>query len=296
MRYYRVSNEKNEVFLAIEEENKEGEITIVTSLRSFEDLANVAWLLKKNVDDIARIITQSQQYPVFNITDLIMGKKLRLVRPIDPPEIWGAGVTYELSKQERERESVFAARCYEEVYSAVRPEVFFKATASRCVGPFEEIGIRGDSTWNVPEPELAFVLYKGEIIGYSIGNDVCSRSIEGENPLYLPQAKIYARCCAIGPCIASKETIPNPHDLLISCEVYRNGKVVFRGQTSTARMVRRCEEIAQYVLKHNAIPDFTVVLTGTGIVPPSDFSLREGDIVRIMIERIGVLENSVVKV
>lgn len=294
VRYYRLKNRDGEIFLGVEQ--MEGEVILVNSLSSFSELASIAWVLGKNIDDVADLIVAAKDYPSLKLDEIITSEEFRLIRPIDPPEVWAAGVTYQSSKREREEESAFAARCYTAVYEAERPEVFFKATATRCVGPFEEIGIRGDSRWNVPEPELAFVLYKGMIVGYTIGNDVSSRSIESENPLYLPQAKIYARCCAIGPCISSTRTIPDPHTLTISCSILRKGKVIFRGETSTAQMVRSCNELASYVLRHNPVPDFTVVLTGTGIIPPPDFSLLPGDVVQIMIERIGILENVAIQV
>ena len=158
------------------------------------------------------------------------------------------------------------------------------------VGHGGEIGIRKDSSWNVPEPELAFVVCKGTIVGYTIGNDVSSRSIEGENPLYLPQAKFYDNSCAIGPCILSAQNISDPHNLGITMSVTRDEVTVFEGSTSTSQLVRSCEEISGWLHRHNHVPDGTVVLTGTGIVPPPEFSLLAGDICRITIEQIGVLQ------
>jgi 2-dehydro-3-deoxy-D-arabinonate dehydratase len=194
---------------------------------------------------------------------------------------------------ERRRESQ-TPDIYSRVYVAERPELFFKATADRCVGPFEPIGVRGDSEWNVPEPELAFVIYEGTIIGYTAGNDVSSRSIEGENPLYLPQAKVYTRSCAIGPCLATPESVTDPQGLTISCAVHRKGQVAFSGETHTSLMVRRCEDLADWVQRHNVVPNMTTVLTGTAIVPPPDFTLEHGDVVTITIGSIGTLENEAV--
>ena len=168
-----------------------------------------------------------------------------------------------------------------------------KSTPHRTSGPFEPIGIREDSPWNVPEPELAFVLFRGEIVGYTVGNDISSRSIEGENPLYLPQAKLYDASCAIGPCVATPDVVGDPQDLDISCSIYRDEVDVFSGTTSTAEMARTCQELADWLLRHNHVPDMTTVLTGTSLVPPPEFTLQEGDVVSITIENIGTLENDV---
>jgi 2-dehydro-3-deoxy-D-arabinonate dehydratase len=183
---------------------------------------------------------------------------------------------------------------YVDVYDADRPELFLKSTPGRTVGPGAAIGVRGDSEWNVPEPELGVVLYRGEIVGYTIGNDVSSRSIEGANPLYLPQAKIYDRCCALGPCVATD--IDDPHDLEMSLTISRDGAAVFEGRTTTAEMVRTCEELVSYLTRHNAVPEVTVLLTGTSIVPDDEFSLQPGDTVVVDIEGIGTLRNPVTDV
>jgi 2-dehydro-3-deoxy-D-arabinonate dehydratase len=179
------------------------------------------------------------------------------------------------------------------VYDADRPEVFFKATAERLVNPFEAVGIRDDSEWNVPEPELAFVLFDGRIVAYTCGNDMSSRSIEGANPLYLPQAKLYDRSCAIGPCLATPETVGDPQALTIRLTIERGGLPAFEGRTSTSEMKRSCAEIADWLQRHNPVPDGTAVLTGTPLIPPSDFTLQSGDVVIIDIEKIGTLVNRV---
>lgn len=220
-------------------------------------------------------------------------KDLKLIKPIDPPEVWGAGVTYKRSEEEREKETGIKG-IYSMVYKAKRPEIFFKATNHRCVGPEEEIGIRGDSNWNVPEPELAFVIgFNREIIGFTIGNDVSSRDIEGANPLYLPQAKIFEACCAIGPAIVTVDEVGLEPELKIECKILRDEKVIFEGETSTRNMKRSISEIKEYLCKYNPVPPGSVCLTGTGIVPPEDFSLMEGDLVEITIEKIGTLRNRV---
>ena len=229
--------------------------------------------------------------------DLCQDKKsnLKMLTPVSSPEIWAAGVTYKTSAMERRRESD-TPDVYSKVYTAKRPEIFLKSTANRCSNPFENIGIRNDSKWNVPEPELAIILYDKKILGYTIGNDMSSRSIEGENPLYLPQAKMFDNSCSIGPCFASLETIPNPQDLQVECVIARDEKEVFSGSTSTSEMARTCEEICEWLIKSNFVPDMTTVLTGTSIVPPPDFTLKEGDKVIISIENLGVLENDVIEV
>jgi len=215
--------------------------------------------------------------------------------PAEPPEIWASGVTYQISEEARQEESD-KPDVYIDVYENERPEVFFKATPSRTVGPGDAVGIRGDSTWDTPEPELAVVLYQGSIVGFTIGNDMSSRSIEGENPLYLPQAKVYDRCCSLGPCVVSAADIEDPHDLEMTMQIHRDGEVVYEGTTNTNEMVRTCEELASYLTRHNVLPDLTVLLTGTALVPEGDFTLREGDQIEIEIESIGTLTNSVTTV
>jgi len=216
-----------------------------------------------------------------------------LVRPIDPPEIWAAGVTYERSRRARTAESK-VANIYDLVYEAKRPEIFFKDSGIRTSGPNEPVGIRSDSTWMVPEPELGLVLGSNlEIVGYTIGNDMSSRDIEGENPLYLPQAKIFAGCCAIGPSIVLTDEVKDPYNLTITCRIWRSGNVAFEGQTSTSKFKRKFDELVSYLGRDNVIQPGTVLLTGTCIVPPDQFSLQEGDAVEITIDPIGTLRNPV---
>jgi len=219
----------------------------------------------------------------------------RLGLPVEPAEVWASGVTYRISEEARQEESD-KPDDYIDVYESERPEIFFKATPSRTVGPGEAVGIRGDSTWDVPEPELGVVLHEGEPVGYTIGNDMSSRSIEGENPLYLPQAKVYDRCCALGPCVASPGTVPDPHSLDMTMTIRRDGTVVYDEATNTGEMVRTCEELASYLTRHNALPELTVLLTGTSLVPGNDFTLHPDDEIEIHIEDIGTLHNSVVTV
>jgi len=204
-------------------------------------------------------------------------------------------VTYAISQESREGTGSIG-ETYLDAYEAERPEVYFKATPSRTVGPDEAVGIRGDSNWDVAEPELTVVVHRGDIVGYTVGTDVCSRDIERENLLYLPQSKIYDRCCAIGPCIATPETVGDPHDLEMRLVVERDGTTVFDDATSTAEMVRTCEELVSYFTRHNAVPETAVLLTGTSLVPPDDVTLLPGDEVSITVESIGTLHNSVVEV
>lgn len=269
-------------------------------LASVEELALASALSGVSIDDIARRILASGEADTYNLDDIIQDSRsgagdLVLDRPFDPPEVWAAGVTYKTSEMERRRESQ-TPDIYSRVYTAARPELFFKATPDRCVGPFDAIGVRGDSRWNVPEPELAVVLFRGHIIGYTIGNDVSSREIEGENPLYLPQAKVYERCCAIGPCFVTADSLGDPHSLDVHCRIYREAEEVFSGQTSTSLMARSCQELADWLQRHNPVPDMTALLTGTAIVPPPDFNLQEDDTVVITIQGIGALENPVIEV
>jgi 2-dehydro-3-deoxy-D-arabinonate dehydratase len=218
-----------------------------------------------------------------------------LLKPTDDQEVWAAGVTYERSRIAREEESA-GSGIYDRVYSAARPELFFKATPSRTVGPGEPVAIRVDASWNVPEPELGLVINQQlELVGFTVGNDMSSRDIEGENPLYLPQAKLYARCCALGPLIALRDSIADPTNLPIKLEILRAGAIAFAAETSTRRIVRSFADLIGYLGRDNLFPDGVVLLTGTGIVPPDDFTLLAGDEVAISIEGIGTLRNPVMQ-
>ncbi len=182
---------------------------------------------------------------------------------------------------------------YAKVYMADRPELFLKSTPHRCVGALDTVLVRADSHWNVPEPELSVVIAaNGRILGYTVGNDMSSRDIEGENPLYLPQAKVYRASCALGPVIVPAETV-DPHNLAIRLHIERDGATAFEGETSTARMRRRVEELTQWLFRTNDFPQGVYLLTGTGLIPPDSFSLQAGDTVHITIEGIGTLTNPV---
>ena len=222
--------------------------------------------------------------------------EVRLLPPLDHQEVWGAGVTYERSKVARQEESEGAASFYDLVYTASRPELFFKATPGRVVGPGEAIRVRADSRWSVPEPELAMVLNPAlKLVGFTVGNDVSARDIEGENPLYLPQAKVYRASCAIGPCITLAAAMPPRASIGIRLEIERGGTAIFRGETSVARMARRLEDLVDWLGREDRFPEGVILLTGTGIVPPDDFTLEPGDRVSIDIDGIGTLINPVTR-
>jgi 2-dehydro-3-deoxy-D-arabinonate dehydratase len=218
-----------------------------------------------------------------------------VLAPIDGQEVWAAGVTYYRSRGARMEESKDAGGgdFYDRVYSAERPELFFKSTASRTVGSGGKVRIRGDAKWSVPEPELTLVVSAGgRIVGYTIGNDMSSRDIEGENPLYLPQAKVYGGSCALGPGILVTAS-PLAHSTEIVLEILRNDRIAFEGSVELTELKRDPKALVQYLFRDNSFPSGVFLMTGTGIVPPSEFTLERGDVVRISIEPIGVLENVV---
>jgi 2-dehydro-3-deoxy-D-arabinonate dehydratase len=219
----------------------------------------------------------------------------RVLPPIVSQEVWAAGVTYYRSRTARIEESQMAGGgdFYDRVYMAERPELFFKATPHRVAGPNRKVRIRRDSRWNVPEPELALAVTRtGRIVGYTIGNDMSSRDIEGENPLYLPQAKVYDRCCALGPCVlVTEEMLPASTE--IKLEIVREGATVFNGATTLAQLRRTPESLVEFLFRDNSFPRGCFLLTGTGIVPPDEFTLRTLDEIRISIESIGTLVNTV---
>jgi 2-dehydro-3-deoxy-D-arabinonate dehydratase len=244
-----------------------------------------------NLFDKTEKISQ-EKVPVHNGQELI---DAGLEAPIGSQELWASGVTYFRSKQGRQEESKKAggADFYQYVYEAERPEIFFKATANRIVGPGNKVRIRKDSRWNVPEPELTLLITSNEkIVGYTVGNDMSSRSIEGENPLYLPQAKTYDGCAALGPCIyVTKE--PLPANTLIDLKIRRKGVVVFEGDVEINQIKRSFEELASFLYRECTFPHGSFLMTGTGIVPTSEFTLQSGDEISITIDNIGTLINEV---
>ncbi|MSO96380.1 MAG: fumarylacetoacetate hydrolase [Thermoleophilia bacterium] len=237
---------------------------------------------------------QGTQAFVADERSLTLEAPATLVRPIDPPEVWCAGVTYERSRDARTEES--GSDVYALVYDADRPELFLKdAQCRRTVGPGEPVAIRFDSAWNVPEPEIGVVLGDDlSIVGYTIGNDVSSRDIEGANPLYLPQAKVFAAACALGPAVY----VPQDREAPFSIEMTirdEHGAVVFEGSTSTARMRRNFPDLVSWLVRDNPVPPGSVLLTGTGLVPPDDFTLLPGHVVEIHVPEIGTLTNPVIR-
>jgi 2-dehydro-3-deoxy-D-arabinonate dehydratase len=221
---------------------------------------------------------------------------LKVLAPIDRQEVWAAGVTYKRSKAARMEESEAAASCYDRVYASDRPELFLKATPHRVVGHGDDVRIRHDSAWNVPEPELTLVLNSRlQLVGLTIGNDMSSREIEGENPLYLPQAKVYNQCCSLGPCIRLLDGLPPRAQIQISLRVVRGEEVVFAGQTGVEQMSRSFEDLIHWLGRDNSFPNGVFLMTGTGIVPDRDFTLHPRDRIEIAIDPIGVLQNTVIQ-
>jgi 2-dehydro-3-deoxy-D-arabinonate dehydratase len=251
----------------------------LTSLLEFEGL----------LAQLARLA--GQNLPRFPLSDV------RLLAPVEHQEVWAAGVTYLRSKKARMEESDFSATAYDRVYDAARPEIFFKSMPEKVVAPGDAVGIRKDARWNVPEPELALVINsRGHIAGYTIGNDMSSRDIEGENLLYLPQAKIYNRSCALGPWITVGASEEEARTWSIRLEILRKGTSTFAGETSVGQIKRRFGDLVEYLFRSQSFPHGAVLLTGTGVVPPDGFTLQSEDQVQIRISGIGVLENPVVEV
>ena len=221
----------------------------------------------------------------------------KILAPIGNQEVWAAGVTYYRSRNARMEESKSAGGgdFYDRVYAAERPELFFKATANRVSGPGDHVRIRRDASWSVPEPELTLLINpRGQIVGFTVGNDMSSRDIEGENPLYLPQAKVYDRSCALGPCVLiGSEPMPNATEIRI--EILRNGSTEFCGVTTLAELKRTPSTLVEYLFRENSFPFGAFLLTGTGIVPPDTFTLAARDRIRITIDPIGILENHVIQ-
>jgi 2-dehydro-3-deoxy-D-arabinonate dehydratase len=226
----------------------------------------------------------------------IPSDQVTLLAPIDRQEVWAAGVTYKRSQVARMQESESGASHYDKVYTAPRPEIFFKATPNRVSGPNQPVRVRADSKWSVPEPELALVISPAKkLVGFTVGNDMSARDIEGENPLYLPQAKVYNQCCGLGPCIWIPEGPVDRPNTKIHLKIERKGSVAFAGETDLDHMKRGFEELIDWLGRENDLVQGAFLLTGTGIVPPDDFTLENGDVVSISITNIGTLVNPVVK-
>ncbi len=219
------------------------------------------------------------------------------ILPIHPPEVWACGCTYETSAAFRDAEHGTREGMYAYVYREARPEVFFKGTARVCVGPGKSVGIRTDSHFTAPEPELAVILGQGgKVLGYTLANDVSAWDIERENALYLPQSKVYNCCCALGPVIVTADELKDPYNLTITCTIERGGKTIFQGDVSTSRLHRKIENLIEFLLRANNVPAGSVLLTGTGIIVKEDAALAPGDTVSIHAPQIGTLTNSTVLV
>ena len=225
--------------------------------------------------------------------DLARGTDLQLTVPVTPPEVWGAGVTYRRSADFREE----GTGIYDRVYAAERPELFFKATPWRCVGPGEPIGRRRDSRFTAAEPEVAIVLgRRGTILGFALANDVSAWDIERENPLYLPQSKVYTGCFAFGPTVVTPDEVPDPYAITLRCRILRSGREVFSGEATTGQLKRRFEELVEWLRRSNEVRTGTVLSTGTGIIQPLEVGLEEGDVVVLSSAELGELQNPVVLV
>ena len=281
-------NNKKHVTVRKSENLDRGFILPRQVISSTLDLFKSSSITGLSVDKLTKKIIQD-----FSINESNINGSLLI--PLDAPEVWAFGVTYMDSMKERQSESD-TPDVYAKVYNADRPEAFFKATTDRIQPPLGVVGIRSDSTWDVPEPELAFMVMNSKIAAFTVGNDMSSRSIEGENPLYLPQAKVYDKSLSIGPFIVPIDNVNDPQDLDVKMSIFRDNGLVFEGTTNTSNMKRNCEYLLNWLLRHNSVPDGTIVLTGTGIIPPPEFSLKESDNIKIKITGIGELVNSVVKV
>jgi 2-dehydro-3-deoxy-D-arabinonate dehydratase len=241
-------------------------------------------------------VAQLNQFARQNLPRVALAN-VQLLVPVERQEVWAAGVTYLRSKTARMEESDFSATAYDQVYAAERPEIFFKSLPEKVVGSGEAVGIRRDAKWNVPEPELALVMNsRGKIVGHTIGNDMSSRDIEGENLLYLPQAKVYDRSCALGPWVHLGASEAAAREWEIRIEIRRDRQVVFAGATSVSQIKRRFEQLADFLFRSQLFPHGAILLTGTGVVPPDTFTLRNEDVIEIEITGIGSLRNRVVTV
>ncbi|MEB5480514.1 fumarylacetoacetate hydrolase family protein [Shouchella clausii] len=257
----------------------------------FNNYVNFYYYLKENAKTAEMYIKENSLAPVSI-------EETALEIPIEADEVWASGVTYMKSREARNYEAtngkLDVLTFYDKVYDAERPEIFLKSTARRTQGPNKELLIRSDSNWQIPEPELGLVIGEGEeIIGYTLGNDMSCRDIEGENPLYLPQAKVWKKSCSIGPAILMPTGIENPYELSIMCTISREHEVVFQGSASVSQLKRKLGELVEFLIRDNDIVPGTVLLTGTCIVPDNDFTLAVGDVIEISSTPIGTLKNYV---
>ncbi len=259
---------------------------MVRSGETWHAVAEKDWDALINKDQLLACLAEAAKGPA-------VAAPKKLLAPIGSQEVWAAGVTYFRSRTARMEESKDAggADFYDKVYHADRPELFFKATAQRVVGDGGSMHLRGDSKWIVPEPELTLVINAaGKIVGYTVGNDLSCRDIEGENPLYLPQAKVFDRCAGVGPGIYVTDQ-PLPDSTEIRCVIERGGKTVFEGATAIDQLKKKPPQLVSYLYRDSVFATGALLMTGTGVVPPDDFCLIAGDVVRITIEPIGTLNN-----
>jgi 2-dehydro-3-deoxy-D-arabinonate dehydratase len=285
MKICRFKNESNEV-----------RIGLIADAATLLDLTSVGITELQPLLESDDPLAQLKQVATRNLSRVALSG-LKLCAPVEQQEVWAAGVTYLRSKKARMAESDFSASAYDRVYEADRPEIFFKSLPEKVVPTGESVGIRSDSQWNVPEPELALVLNsRGQLVGHTIGNDMSSRDIEGENLLYLPQAKTYHRSCALGPWITVGTPEAAAREWTINLEIRRNGARAFAAETSVGQIKRSFAELAGYLFRSQVFPHGAVLLTGTGIVPPESFTLAAQDEIIIAISGIGRLMNSVVVV
>ncbi len=264
-------------------------INTPAGLGRLQDCSTIGELLRLPLSDIRAVCEHNAAMDERTSSDV------RQLPPVDGRmEVWAAGVTYRRSREARVQESDRAADVYQLVYEAARPELFFKSAAWRVTGDGEQIALRRDSEINVPEPELAVVLNAhGEVVGYTVCNDVSSRSIEGANPLYLPQAKVYLGACAVGPAIRPAWEVANPYDLTMEMSITREASPVWTGSASTSELHRNLADLAEYLFREEVFPDGVVLSTGTSLVPDLPFTLRGGDRVDIRIDEIGALTSEV---
>ena len=261
------------------------------------DESTIADLSASGIESITEILEDNDlisRMETMPVSSTLPMDEVVILTPVEKQEVWAAGVTYLRSKKARMEESDFSANAYDQVYDAPRPEIFFKSLPEKVMGPDECIGIRADSQWNVPEPELVLVTNsKKELVGVSIGNDMSSRDIEGENLLYLPQAKVYDKSCAIGPWVVVGSHEEEIRQWTIGAEITRQDEVVFTGETSIDNIKRNFSDLVDYLGRSQSFPYGAMLLTGTGVVPGDDFTLAEKDVVSICISGIGTLQNTV---
>ena len=263
------------------------------------DLVEYATSIDMDLNEVAEETRASKPFSVpwseLNIPPDM--NKPHLALPIHAPEVWACGVTYKRSAEFRDGDTQLSKGIYDSVYLAHRPELFFKGRAGHCTGPNDIIGLRSDSQFTAVEPELAVLINsRKKVLGYLVANDVSAWDIERENPLYLPQSKIFRACCALGPVIVTRDAIRDPYALGVHCVINRSGKSIFSGETTLGMMKRTIEELIDFLFRSNTVPSGTVLLTGTGIIQTRDAALQEGDIVEITIPEIGTLKNTAKRV